>query len=457
MIRIAVVGTGYVGLVTGACLADFGNRVVCADVDASKIQSLEKGQIPFYEPGLEELVRRNVKEGRLAFSSDVAGAVGPAHVVFIAVGTPPRTDGAADLSAVFAVGRLIASELAGGYKVVVQKSTAPVGTARRLWDELKRHAGDGGVDVASNPEFLREGSALETFLRPDRVVLGVETPRSERLLRAIYRPLYLIETPMVVTSLETAELIKYASNAFLAMKVSYINEIANLCEAVGADVQTVAKAVGLDGRIGRKFLHAGPGYGGSCFPKDTQALAHFAREKGERLRLVESTAAANDAQKERMVDKIERAVGSLSGKRIAMLGLSFKPNTDDIREAPALDIAAGLLKRGAQVIGHDPAAMEAVRVTAVGKKMEFAQDPYEAAHGADAVVVVTEWNLYRRLDLRMLAKILRKPIFVDLRNLYAPEDVAAAGLHHHSVGRAPRAADRPRKKRVAAAKQRQRA
>jgi len=456
MIRIAIVGTGYVGLVTGACLADFGNRVVCADVDGSKIASLEKGQIPFYEPGLEELVRRNVKEGRLAFSADVAAAVGPAHVVFIAVGTPPAQDGSADLSAVFTVGRLIASQLAGGYKVVVQKSTAPVGTARRLWDDLKRHAGDGGVDVASNPEFLREGSALETFLRPDRVVLGAETPRSERLLRAIYRPLYLIETPMVVTTLETAELIKYASNAFLAMKISYINEIANLCEAVGADVQTVAKAVGLDGRIGRKFLHAGPGYGGSCFPKDTLALAHFAREKGERLRLVEGTSAVNEAQKARMVDKIERAVGSLNGKRIALLGLSFKPNTDDIREAPALDIAAGLVKRGARVIGHDPAAMEAVRQTPVGKKMEFAQDPYEAAHGADAVVLVTEWNLYRRLDLRMLAKILRKPVFLDLRNLYAPEDVAAAGLNHHSVGRAPRAADRPRKKK-ATARQKQRA
>jgi UDPglucose 6-dehydrogenase len=456
MIRIAVVGTGYVGLVTGACLADFGNRVVCADVDGSKIASLEKGQIPFYEPGLEELVRRNVKEGRLSFSADVSAAVAPAHVVFIAVGTPPASDGSADLSAVFAVGRLIASQLAGGYKVVVQKSTAPVGTARRLWEELKRHAGDGGVDVASNPEFLREGSALETFLRPDRVVLGAETPRSERLLRAIYRPLYLIETPMVVTTLETAELIKYAANAFLAMKVSYINEIANLCEAVGADVQTVSKAVGLDGRIGRKFLHAGPGYGGSCFPKDTLALAHFARQKGERLRLVESTSAANEAQKARMVEKIAKAVGSLTGKRIALLGLSFKPNTDDIREAPALDIAAGLLKRGAVVVGHDPVAMEAVRRTTVGKKMHFAQDPYEAAHGADAVVIVTEWNLYRRLDLRMLAKIQRKPVFVDLRNLYAPEDVAAAGLHHHSVGRAPRAADRPKKKR-APAKQRRRA
>jgi len=260
---------------------------------------------------------------------------------------------------------------------------------------------------------------------------------------------------MVVTTLETAELIKYAANAFLAMKVSYINEIANLCEAVGADVQTVAKAVGLDGRIGRKFLHAGPGYGGSCFPKDTLALAHFAREKGERLRLVESTSAANEAQKARMVDKIEKAVGSLSGKRVALLGLAFKPNTDDIREAPALDIAAGLLKRGAKVVAHDPAAMEAVRATSLGKKLEFAQDPYEAAHGADAVVVVTEWNLYRRLDLRMLAKIQRRPVFVDLRNLYAPEDVAQAGLHHHSVGRAPRAAGPARRKKKT--KQRQRA
>ena len=447
MIKIAVVGTGYVGLVTGACLADFGHKVVCADADASKIQSLERGQIPFYEPGLEELVRRNVGEGRLSFTADVGAAVAPANVVFIAVGTPPLPDGSADLSAVFEVGRLIASKLSGGYKVVVQKSTAPVGTARRLWKELERAAGDGGVDVASNPEFLREGSALETFLRPDRVVIGAETPRSERLLRAIYRPLYLIETPTVVTTLETAELIKYASNAFLAMKISFINEIANLCESVGADVQTVAKAMGLDGRIGRKFLHAGPGYGGSCFPKDTMALAAFARERGERVRLVESTVEVNKAQKARMVEKIDKAVGGSRGKRIAVLGLSFKPNTDDIREAPALDIVAGLVKRGAKVVAHDPAAMEAVKQTPLGQRITFAQDPYEAAHGADAVAILTEWNLYRRLDLKMLAKILRRPVVLDLRNLYEPEDLAQAGLVHHSVGRPPsRVARAPRRR-----------
>jgi UDPglucose 6-dehydrogenase len=456
LIRIAVLGTGYVGLVTGACLADFGHKVVCADVDAEKIARLAHGEIPFFEPGLGELVERNVHDGRLSFTADVARAIRGAQVVFIAVGTPPGKDGAADLSAIFAAGRLVAENLSRRYTLVVQKSTAPVGTARRLAEEIQKRAGDGCVDVASNPEFLREGSAIDTFLRPDRVVIGVETPRAEKLLREIYRPLYLIETPMVVTDLETAELIKYAANAFLATKISYINEIANLCEAVGADVQTVAKAIGLDGRIGRKFLHAGAGFGGSCFPKDTRALVRFAAAAGARVRIVESTIEANEAQRTRMVEKIADAVGGeLAGKRIALLGLAFKPNTDDVREAPALAIAAGLLRRGARVVAHDPVAMDAVRALPIGKRLEFAADPYQAARGADAVALVTEWNLYRRLDLKKLARILRRPRVVDLRNVYCAEDAALAGLDYWSVGRPPRrGAARAKRSRATATRRR---
>jgi len=440
MIRIAVVGTGYVGLVTGACLADFGNRVVCVDVDRGKIDQLLRGEIPFYEPGLKELVDRNRGNGRLRFDHDVAAAVRAAPVVFCAVGTPPLPDGSADLAAVFAVGDIVAANLGGGYKVVVQKSTAPVGTARELWRRLRRAARGGQVDVASNPEFLREGAAIETFMRPDRVVIGAETPRATRLLREIYRPLYLIETPMVVTGLETAELIKYASNAFLATKISFINEMANLCEAVGADVHTVAKAMGLDGRIGRKFLHAGPGYGGSCFPKDTSAMVRFARRHGERVRLVEATVAVNRAQHQRMVRKIETALGGVRGKRVAVLGLAFKPETDDLRAAPALAIIAGLLRRGAEIVAHDPVAMDNARALPVGKRIAFAPDAYAAAAGADAAVIVTEWNPYRRLDLKRLARGLRRPVLFDLRNVYEPADAARAGLAYHGVGRGTRAA-----------------
>ncbi len=434
MSRIAVVGTGYVGLVTGACLADFGNEVHCVDVDAAKIARLAGGEIPFFEPGLEELVARHREAGRLRFDTGLADAARWADAIFITVGTPPKKDGAADLSAIFAVGDTIA-RATSAYTVVVQKSTAPVGTARRLWDRMKRAAGRrAAIDVASNPEFLREGSAIETYMRPDRVIVGAETARSERLMRELHEPLYLLETPITVTTLETAELIKYASNAFLATKISFINEVANLCEAVGADVQTVARAMGQDRRIGPKFLHAGPGYGGSCFPKDTKALATFARTAGVRFHLVETVVEVNQRQKSRMVEKIAVALGTLRRRRLAILGLTFKPNTDDIREAPALDIIAGLLRRGATIVAYDPVAMEHVRRLPVGPRIAFAGDAYAAAEDADAVVLVTEWNEFRTLDLRKLKRRMRRPILCDLRNVYDAGEARAAGLTYVGVG-----------------------
>ena len=448
MSRIAVVGTGYVGLVTGACLADFGNTVRCIDVDAAKIARLSAGEIPFYEPGLEELVARTAQSGRLIFQTDLADAARWAEVIFITVGTPPQEDGSADLSAVFAVGDAIARAVTG-YKVVVQKSTAPVGTARRLQDAMRKRAGKkAAIDVASNPEFLREGSAIETYMRPDRVVVGAETPRAEKLMRELNEPLYLLETPITVTNLETAELIKYASNAFLAMKISFINEVANLCEMVGADVQTVARAMGQDRRIGSKFLHAGPGYGGSCFPKDTLALAAFAAERGARFRLVESVIEVNARQKARMVEKVAAAVGSLRGKRIAILGLTFKPNTDDIRDAPALDIARGLLRRGAKLTAYDPAGMDHVRRLPLGKRMTFAADAYEAVDGADCAVLVTEWNELRTLDLKKLVRRMRRPVLCDLRNVYDAAEAAAAGMKYVGVGQGVTPVKKPARKRT---------
>jgi len=434
MIRVCVVGTGYVGLVTGACLADFGHAVRCVDVDAAKIARLSGGEIPFFEPGLEELVARNLEAERLAFDTDLAAATRWADVIFITVGTPPLKDGSADLSAVFAVGEAIA-RAAKGYKVVVQKSTAPVGTARRLWKALRKTAGRRAVlDVASNPEFLREGSAIETSMRPDRVVIGAETPRSEKLLRELHEPLYLLETPITVTNLETAELIKYASNAFLATKISFINEVANLCEKVGADVSTVARAMGQDRRIGPKFLHAGPGYGGSCFPKDTLALASFARAAGAPFTLVETVVQVNVRQKTRMVAKAKEALGGLKGRTIAVLGLTFKPNTDDIRESPALDIMQGLLRAGAKIVAHDPVGAPHVKRLPIGKKIAFAADPYDAVRGADAALLVTEWNEYRTLEFRKLKKLLRRPVLLDLRNIYDADEARAAGLTYVGVG-----------------------
>jgi UDPglucose 6-dehydrogenase len=434
MYRISVIGTGYVGLVTGACLADFGNEVVCVDKDVDKIASLKRREIPFYEPGLLEVVERNVTEGRLAFSEDLPGSVARTPVVFIAVGTPTGNDGEADLSAVFEVARDVARTMQG-YRLVVQKSTVPVGTGRRVRDVIAENlAGDHPFDVASNPEFLREGSAVQDFTHPNRVVIGTWTERAANILADIYNPLYLNETPMVKTTVETAELIKYASNAFLATKISFINEMANLCEAVGGDVRVVARAMGLDRRIGDKFLHAGPGYGGSCFPKDTRALLHFAAAAGVELPIVRATYETNERQIERMVEKCGEAMGGLSGKTVAMLGLSFKPNTDDVREAPALRIAKRLLAAGAQVKAFDPVAMPNAALALPGLRM--GGNAYEVCEGADALAIVTEWNEFRRLDLERIRGLLRNPVLIDMRNIYSPAEANAAGLRYVGVGRA---------------------
>jgi UDPglucose 6-dehydrogenase len=432
---ITVVGTGYVGLVTGACLADFGNTVTCVDSDAAKIERMRARDLPFFEPGLPELVGRNMREGRLRFSSDLAAALKDSRVVFITVGTPPRPDGSADTRAIYEVARTIARNRRA-YTLVVQKSTAPVGTARALQRLMRRVARKGAeFDVASNPEFLREGSAIETFMRPDRVVIGAETRKAEKILRDIHDPLFLIETPMVVTNLETAELIKYAANSFLATKISFINEIANLCEALGADVKTVAKGVGMDRRIGGKFLHAGPGYGGSCFPKDTRALSAFARAAGVRTGIVDAAIDANDRQMALMVGKIVRAIGAPRGKRVGVLGLSFKPNTDDLRDAPALTVIAGLKRRGVKVRAFDPVAMPGAKRVPSLRGVELSGDAYEAARGADALAILTEWNEFRDMDLARLRRLMRKPVLCDLRNIYDPAEVEAAGMRYVGVGR----------------------
>jgi UDPglucose 6-dehydrogenase len=424
-----------VGLVTGACLADFGNTVTCVDSDAAKIERLLALDLPFFEPGLPELVGRNIRERRLRFSSDLESALKGSKVVFITVGTPPKANGGADVRAIYAVARTIAKHRSD-YTLVVQKSTAPVGTARDLQRFMRKHGSRGAeFDVASNPEFLREGSAIETFMRPDRVVIGAESKRAEKILRDIHNPLFLLETPMVVTSLETAELIKYASNAFLATKISFINEIANLCEALGADVKVVAKGMGMDRRIGSKFLHAGPGYGGSCFPKDTLALSAFARAAGVETGIVDAAIAANQRQMKRMVEKIVKSIGAPRGKRVGVLGLSFKPNTDDLRAAPALAIIAGLKRRGVKVRAFDPVAMPGAARLAALRDVELTADAYEAARGAHALAIVTEWNEFRNLDLAKLKRLMRKPVLCDLRNIYDPEVVEAAGMKHVGVGR----------------------
>ncbi len=446
MATITVAGTGYVGLVSGACLADFGNTVICVDNNASKIETLRKGGIPIYEPGLDDVVLRNVASGRLSFCTDIADAVRKSDVVFIAVGTPPADDGSADLKFVEAVAREIARAM-NGYKVVVDKSTVPVGTGRRVkgWisEELaKRGAEAAGMrfDVVSNPEFLREGSAVQDFTHPDRVVIGAESEKARALMKDVYRALYVNETPYIETNIETAEMIKYASNSFLAVKITFINEVANLCEKVGANVQDVAKAMGRDGRIGAKFLHPGPGYGGSCFPKDTQAMARIGRENGETLSIVETTIEANERQKLRMVEKIEAGLGgagSLKGKKIAMLGLAFKPNTDDMREAPALTVIEKLVERGATVVACDPAAVKEAmwRLESVKDSVAYVGDEYDALSGADALVLMTEWNQYRNLDLDRVKRLLAKPVFFDLRNVYRREDVEAKGFSYHAVGK----------------------
>ncbi|WP_025411506.1 UDP-glucose dehydrogenase family protein [Gemmatirosa kalamazoonensis] len=433
--RITMVGTGYVGLVSGACFAEFGHDVVCVDKDESKTARLLRGEIPIYEPGLDQLVADNVRAGRLSFTTVLADAVPGSAAVFIAVGTPSRRgDGFADLTYVYAAAEEIARTL-DGYAVIVDKSTVPVGTGRQVQRIIRETRPDADFDVASNPEFLREGSAIEDFMRPDRVVIGTTSDRAREVMRALYRPLFLLETPIVMTTLETAELIKYAANAFLATKITFINEIADVCERVGADVQDVAKGMGLDGRIGKKFLHAGPGYGGSCFPKDTRAIAQSARQAGAPLRLVETVIAVNEERKRAMAERVVAAAGgSVDGATIGVLGVSFKPNTDDMREAPSLDIIPALQQAGATVQAFDPAAVH--EATKLLPDVRWCSDAYEAAAGADVLVLLTEWNEFRALDLERVRSLLARPIVVDMRNVYRQAEMTAAGLTYHSIGRA---------------------
>jgi UDPglucose 6-dehydrogenase len=440
--RIAVIGTGYVGLVSGACFSEFGVAVTCVDNDKAKIARLERGEMPIYEPGLEQIVANNAAAGRLRFTTDLAAAVAGSDAVFIAVGTPSRRgDGHADLSYVFTAAEEIAAALSH-YTVVVTKSTVPVGTGRKVAEILRRKRPDGQFDVASNPEFLREGSAIQDFMRPDRVVIGAESEQARAVMRELYRPLYLIETPILFTALETAELIKYAANSFLATKIAFINEIADLCETVGADVQDVARGIGLDGRIGRKFLHAGPGFGGSCFPKDCVALVRTAQEAGAPLSIVETVVAENDRRKLQMAERVVSALGgSAKGKTVACLGLTFKPNTDDMRESPSLAIIPALQDAGATVRAFDPEGMNEARKLLDG--VVFCANAYEAMEGAHALVIITEWNEFRALDLGRVRGLLKTPTVVDLRNIYKPADMAESGFYYFSIGRDPAEPLRP--------------
>jgi UDPglucose 6-dehydrogenase len=449
MISITIIGTGYVGLVSGVCLADFGNTVTCVDIDAAKIKRLSNGDVPIYEPGLKDILRRNIAAGRLFFSSSLAESLENSEVVFVTVGTPPMDNGYADLSHVEAAVREIASCIRR-CTVIVNKSTVPVGTGRKLisWvrEELSRRIKDGDstaeglcFDVVSNPEFLREGAAVQDFTHPDRIVIGAETEKARNIMKEIYRPLYLNERPYIETSIETAEMIKYATNAFLAVKITFINEIANLCEAAGANVQEVANAMGRDGRIGRKFLHPGPGYGGSCFPKDTRALAHTGRDLGSPVSIVEAVISANENQKQRMVTKIEtffKKNGGMAGKRIAVLGLSYKPNTNDVRESPSLVIIRGLIQRGARIHASDPAAIPeaSLQLADIKDSILFFNDEYEAISGCDALVIVTEWNQYRNLNLEKVKKLLKGPVFFDLRNVYKRQNQEQHGFTYFAVG-----------------------
>jgi UDPglucose 6-dehydrogenase len=436
--RIAMIGTGYVGLVSGACFSEFGVSVTCVDKDADKIARLQRGEVPIYEPGLDQLVAVNQAAGRLTFTTDLKTALDGADAVFIAVGTPSRRgDGHADLTYVFAAADEIAEALAerpSSRTVIVTKSTVPVGTGGQLAAILAKRLPAGAFDVASNPEFLREGSAIQDFMRPDRVVIGTDSEHARTVLRALYRPLYLLETPVVFTTIETAELIKYAANAFLATKITFINQVADLCEAVGADVQDVARGIGLDGRIGRKFLHAGPGFGGSCFPKDCAALVRTAEEAGRRMTMVEDVLEINDSRKRGMADRIVAACGgTVAGKTLAVLGLTFKPNTDDMRDSPSLSILPPLIEGGATIRAFDPEGMaEAKKLM---PDLDYCGDAYQAIEGADALVLVTEWNEFRGLDLTRVKNLLRSPIVIDLRNIYQPDDMTSAGFTYHSIGR----------------------
>ena len=431
--HIAVIGSGYVGLVTGACFAEFGDDVTCVDVDAEKVSRLSRGETTIYEPGLDQLVKKNLQAGRLRFTTDIGSATEQSLVVFLAVGTPPKADGAADLTYIEGAAREISEHL-DSYKVIATKSTVPVGTGRRLASLIREHLPKPlEFSVVSNPEFLREGAAISDFMRPDRVVIGGDDQQAVAIMRDLYRPLYLIETPFVITSLEGAELIKYAANAFLATKISFVNEIANLCEKVGCDVHEVARAIGMDRRIGAKFLHPGPGFGGSCFPKDTRALAAIGREFSSPMRIVDAVIEVNEQQRLSMVPKIETLAGGLQGKRIAVLGLAFKPETDDMRDAPSVEIIRGLIHRGATVSAYDPVArQEAQKII---PEIEFAEDEYVAAAGADVLVFMTEWNQFRALDMERIRSLMRVPRIADLRNIYEPADMRNMGFEYVGVGR----------------------
>jgi UDPglucose 6-dehydrogenase len=432
--RVAMIGAGYVGLVSGACFADFGHDVCCVDKDPRKIEALNRGDIPIYEPGLADLVAKNVRDGRLSFATDLTEAVRAADAVFIAVGTPSRRgDGHADLSYVYGAAREIASVM-DGYTVVVTKSTVPVGTGDEVERIIRETAPEADFAVVSNPEFLREGAAIADFKRPDRIVIGTEDERAAEVMRELYRPLYLNQSPLLVTGRRTAELTKYAANAFLATKITFINEVADLCEQVGANVQDVARGIGLDNRIGSKFLHAGPGYGGSCFPKDTLALIKTAQDYSAPIRIVETVAAVNDQRKRAMGRKVVTACGgSVRGKTVAVLGLTFKPNTDDMRDAPSISVIAALQDAGARVRAYDPEGMEPAK--AVLSDVEYAGDAYACAEGASALVIVTEWDIFRALDLERLKATLAQPVVVDLRNIYRPDEMARRGFTYVSVGR----------------------
>ena len=432
--RIAMIGTGYVGLVSGACFSDFGHDVICIDTDTAKIAALQQGAIPIFEPGLDMLVARNVEAGRLSFSTDLGAAVRSADAVFLAVGTPSRRgDGFADLSFIYAAAEAVAEQIAG-FTVIATKSTVPVGTNDEIESIVRKRRPDADFAVVSNPEFLREGAAIEDFKHPDRVIVGAEDERARRIMRDIYRPLFINETPMLFTGRRAAELIKYAANAFLATKITFINEMANLCEKSGADVQEVARGMGLDRRIARQFLHAGPGFGGSCFPKDTEALTAIGQRYGAPQRIVETVIAVNTARKSEMVDKIVAACdGSLGGKTVAVLGLTFKPNTDDMREAPSLVIVPALIAQGARVRAYDPHGMNEARK--LMPSLETAADPYACIDGADVMVILTEWDQFRALDLDRIKSSLRKPVVVDLRNIYRPSDMTERGIRYVGVGR----------------------
>lgn len=433
--RIAMIGTGYVGLVSGACFSEFGVDVICVDKDESKIAKIKAGVMPIFEPGLEDLVSKNVSAGRLSFTTDLPSAVKDADAVFIAVGTPSRRgDGHADLSYVYGAAEEIAAAM-DGYTVIVTKSTVPVGTGREVEEIIERVRPGANYDVVSNPEFLREGSAIEDFMRPDRVVIGTKSDNAQKVMRALYRPLHLIETPILFTSRQTAEMIKYAANTFLATKITFINEISDLCEVLDADVQEVAKGIGLDGRIGGKFLHAGPGYGGSCFPKDTLALVRTAEQAGSPLRIVETVVDVNNKRKQQMAKRVVKACGgSVEGKTVCILGVTFKPNTDDMRDSPSLDIIKGLQKAGAQIHAYDPEGME--EAATMLSDVKWCENAYGALESADVAVIITEWNEFRGLDMKRVESLMKSPILVDLRNIYNPDDMSGTGIEYSCIGRA---------------------